>query len=150
MTQFIYNTSIYISTKQTSFFTIYRYYLKIYKISTIKPDNLYIAIQTEHLKFLYDKLKNELSFVRDQITKYYNIKRMKKPSFEKGGKVYLFYKNITTKRPNNKLNFKKFEPFIIVCKILEFNYELSLSKTMQIHFIFYISLFESILESAEI
>ncbi len=54
-------------------------------------------IKAEHFKFLYNKLKNKLSFVKDKMTKYYNIKKMKRPSFEKGGKVYLFYKNITIK-----------------------------------------------------
>ncbi len=102
----------------------------MYKISTIGLDNLYVAIKVEHLKFLYDRFKNELSFVKYRITKYYNIKRMKKPSFKKGGKVYLLYKNIIIKRLNDKLNFKKFGLFIIIYKISEFNYELLLSKTM--------------------
>ena len=62
----------------------------------------------------------------------------------------MFYKNITIKRLNDKLDFKKFGPFIIVCKILEYNYELSLSKTMKIYSIFYISLFESVLKLAKI
>ena len=55
---------------------------------------------------------------------------MKRPSFEKGDKVYLFYKNIIIKQLNDKLNFKKFRPFIIIRKILELNYKLSLSKTI--------------------
>jgi len=62
--------------------------------------------------------------------KYYNIKRMKRLSFEKGNKMYLFCKNIITKQPNDKLDFKKFGLFIIIYKILEFNYKLSLFKTM--------------------
>ncbi len=77
-------------------------------------NNLYIAIKVEYLKFLYDRLKNELSFVKNRITKYYNIKRIKRPSFEKRNKAYLFYKNIIIKRLNDKLDFKKFESFIIV------------------------------------
>ncbi len=55
---------------------------------------------------------------------------MKKPSFKKRGKVYLFYKNIIIKQSNDKLDFKKFEPFIIVYKISKFNYKLLLPKTM--------------------
>ncbi len=68
MIQFICNISIYIFIKQISFFTTYRYYLELYKISIIEPDNLYITIKAEHLKFLYNRLKNELSFVRNRIT----------------------------------------------------------------------------------
>ncbi len=150
MIQFIYNISIYIFIKQTLFFVTYRYYPEIYKTLTIRPDNLYVIIKVEHLKFLYNKLKNEFLFIKNRIVKYYNIKRMKKLSFKKKDKMYLFYKNIIIKRPNDKLNFKKFESFIIICKISEYNYKLSLFKTMQIHSIFYISLFEFILESTEI
>ena len=60
--------------------------------------------------------------------KYYNIKKMKRSSFEEGDKVYLLCKNITIKQPNDKLNFKKFKLFIIIRKILENNYKLSLPK----------------------
>ncbi len=96
----------------------------------IGPDNLYTTIKIEYFKFLYDKLKNELFFIKHRIAKYYNIKRIKGPSFEKEGKAYLLYKNITIKRSNDKLDFKKFRPFIIAYKILKYNYELSLPKTM--------------------
>src|SRR6266566_1448149 len=102
----------------------YRFHVIIYKISTIRLDNLYIIVKIKYFKFLYDRLKNELSFIKDRIVKYYNIKKMKGLSFEKGGKVYLLCKNIIIKRSNDKLNFKKFGRFIIIRKILKNNYEL--------------------------
>ncbi len=80
--------------KQTLFFTIYRYYPKMYKISTIGLDNLYTIIKAEYLKFLYNRLKNKLLFIRDRIAKYYNIKKIKGLSFEEKGKTYLLCKNI--------------------------------------------------------
>ncbi len=64
--------------------------------------------------------------------------------------MYLLRKNITIKRPNDKLDFKKLGPFIIIYKILEFNYKLSLLKTIYIHPIFYIFLFELILKLTKI
>jgi len=64
--------------------------------------------------------------------------------------MYLLYKNIIIKRPNDKLDFKKLRPFTIVRKILENNYKLLLSKTMQIHSIFYIFLFEFVSKPTEI
>ncbi len=122
----------------------------MYKIPTVGPNNSYAVIKVEHFKFLYNRFKNEFSFVRNRIAKYYNIKRMKGPSFEEEGKVYLFCKNIIIKRPNDKLDFKKFGLFTIIYKVLKFNYKLSLFKRMQIHFIFYVFLFESILELAKV
>ncbi|SRR6266566_2492100 len=41
-------------------------------------DNLYTIIKTKHFKFLYNRFKNEFSFVKNRITKYYNIKKIKK------------------------------------------------------------------------
>ena len=114
ITQFVYNISIHETIKQILFFINYKFYSTIYKIPTIELDNLYTTIKTKYLKFLYDKFKNKLLFIKNQMVKYYNIKRMKKPSFEKKIKIYLLYKNITIKQPNNKLNFKKFKPFIII------------------------------------
>ena len=91
-------------------------------------NNLYIIIKIKYFKFLYDKFKNELLFVKDRIITYYNIKRIKRLSLKKN--IYLLYKNIITKRSNNKLDFKKFEFFIIIYKILKYNYKLLLSKTI--------------------
>src|SRR6266699_5085736 len=130
MVQFVYNTSVYKATKQTPFFANHRFYPIIYKILTIRLDNLYVVIKIKHFKFLYNRFKNEFSFVKNQITKYYNIKKMKRLSFEKEGKVYLLYKNIIIKRLNNKLDFKKFRSFTIIQKILELNYKLLLFKTI--------------------
>src|SRR6266566_4576034 len=122
----------------------------MYKTLTIGLDNLYVVIKVEHLKFLYDKLKNEFSFVRDRMTKYYNIKRIKRLFFKEKDKIYLFRKNITIKRLSDKLNFKKFGPFIIIRKIFEFNYKLLLFKTIQIYFIFYVFLLEFISKLIEV
>ena len=83
------------------------------------------------------------------MAKYYNIRRMKGLSLKEEDKVYLLYRNITTKRPNDKLDFKKLGPFVISRKISENNYKLSLPKTIRIHFIFYISLLELALKSIQ-
>ena len=63
--------------------------------------------------------------------------------------MYFLYKNITTKRPNDKLDFKKLGLFVISKKISENNYKLSLPKTMCIHPIFHIFLLEPILKSVQ-
>ena len=69
----------------------------MYKTSIVGLNNLYIAIKAKYLKFLYDRFKNELSFVKDRVVKYYNIKRMKRLSFKERNKAYLLYKNIIIK-----------------------------------------------------
>src|SRR6266699_2422815 len=110
----------------------------MYKIPIVRLNNLYTIIKAKYLKFLYNKFKNKLLFIKNRMTKYYNIKKIKRLSFkkktkyiyyikiilQKKNKIYLFRKNIIIKRPNNKLNFKKFRFFIIIYKILKYNYKL--------------------------
>ena len=61
--------------------------------------------------------------------------------FKKGDKVYLLRKNIKTKRPSDKLNYKKLRLYNIRKIIRLVNYELALLKLIgKIHLVFYISL----------
>jgi hypothetical protein len=69
---------------------------------------------------------------------YANRKRLKKLILKKGNKVYLFYKNIKTKWPNNKLDYKKLSLFKIEKKLLDTNFRLLLPRKIRIYLIFYI------------
>ncbi len=54
--------------------------------------------------------------------------------------VYLITKNIKTKRPNQKLDFKYIKPYKIIKKISENNYKLKLLPKVKLYLIFYVSL----------
>lgn len=56
------------------------------------------------MKELHEKLKKKIEEFRDKISKYYNKNYKKKLNFKKGDKVYFDRKNITTKKPSDKLN----------------------------------------------
>jgi hypothetical protein len=73
---------------------------------------------------------------------YYNPKRMKGPSFKEGDMVYLATKNISTKRPSKKLDYKYIRPYRITQKILENNYKLDLPPKVKLHPTFYVALLE--------
>ena len=60
---------------------------------------------------LYILLKEELEFIQIRMKKYYNRNKLKGPRLERGDKVYLILRNLCTKRPNKKLDFKKIRPF---------------------------------------
>ena len=45
--------------------------------------------------------------------RYYDPKRSKGPTFKVGEKVYLTRRNIKTRRPSEKLDFKKTGPYRI-------------------------------------
>jgi diacylglycerol kinase len=57
----------------------------------------------------------------------------------------LIQRNIQTKQPSTKLDYKKLELFKIKRIIRLVNYELVLPKTMNIYLVFYISLLELVL-----
>ena len=61
---------------------------------------------------------------------------------EKGNKVYLLRKNIKTKRPNRKLDFKKLGLFEVLEKIEPVNFKLRLLLTSRLHPVFHVSLLE--------
>jgi hypothetical protein len=71
---------------------------------------------------------------------YYNQKHSVGPTLKEGDKVYLLRKNITIKRPSDKLDYKKLGPFKIAKIKSLVNYRLKLLKTIKIHPVFYVSL----------
>ena len=59
--------------------------------------------------------------------------------------VYLAIKNIIIKRPNKKLDYKYLGLYKITKRISENNYQLDLPLKVRIYLIFYISLFENVI-----
>ena len=84
------------------------------------------------------------------MSKYYNRRHQAAPNLKRGDKVYLLTKNIKSKRPNDKLDFKKIGPFKIIEKLEEVTYRLKLPTTTRINSTFYIALLEPALENATI
>lgn len=88
------------------------------------------------------ELQQEWIFLQNRMKYYADKKRLPAPILEEGNKVYLIRKNIKTRRPSDKLDWKKIGPFFIKRKLSDTNYELSLPEGMRIHPIFHISLLE--------
>lgn len=76
------------------------------------------------------------------MSKYANKRRIEGLTFKRGDIVYLIRRNNKTKRPSNKLDFKKLGLFKIEKQILITNYQLKLLLTIRIHLVFHISLLE--------
>jgi hypothetical protein len=140
--QLSYNTSVHESTKLTPAYANFGFTPDAYRTSR---DGLIIPkaiLTTEKLKNLHEEMKTELEFVRNQMKKYYDQKRMKGPSFQEGDMVLLATKNIKTKRQNKKLDYKYIGPYKILEKISENNYRLDLSPKVRLHPVFHVSLLE--------
>jgi hypothetical protein len=108
-------------------------------------DNQAASLQILDLKAFYEELAADLVFFIKKVVSYYNRYYNIKPIFKKRNKIYLIQRNIQTKQPSTKLDRKKLGLFKIKKIIKLVNYELVLSKTINIYLVFYISLLELVL-----
>jgi hypothetical protein len=88
------------------------------------------------------QLSNDITFLNVRMARYANQKRIEGPTFGEGDKVYLWRRNIKTRRPNSKLDFLKIGPYEVKAKKGPVNYELRLPSQMRIHPVFHVSLLE--------
>ena len=139
--QLTYNTTVTETTKVTPFFANYGYEADLRQGPDISMPRA--AVKADKMSSLHAMLKEELEFVRTRIKRFYDKNRLEGPRLEEGGKVYLISRNLRTKRPSRKLDFRKTGPFRVSKKISENNYTLVLPTTMRLRTnVFHISLLE--------
>ena len=104
-----------------------------------------IAI-VNNLHELREAIRKNMELAQNRMTKYYNrnvIASSKEPKFKEGDWVMVNAKNIKTKRPSKKLDYKLRGKFMIKCLVGINAYELELPPSAgNIHPVFHISLLE--------
>ena len=91
---------------------------------------------------LHQQLRSDIEFLNKRMAASANQKRVEGPTLKEGDRVYLWRRNIKTRRQNKKLDFLKLGPFKIKAVKGPVNYELYLPKKMRIHPVFHVSLLE--------
>ena len=99
---------------------------------------------SDRIKELHRNLQLDLQFLAQRAATYYNKNHRQEPTLKEGDKVHLLTRNIRTKRPSKKLDFKKYGPFKITKVISPVTYQLQLPKKFKNHNVFHISLLEPI------
>ena len=141
MVQLTYNTTVIETTKVTLFFVNYGYEADLRQGPDVSVPRA--VVKADKMSSLYAMLKEELGFVRIRMKRFYDKNKLEEPRLEEGGKVYLISRNLRTKRPSRKLDFRKAGPFRISKKISENNFILVLPTTMRLRTnVFHISLLE--------
>ena len=143
LAQFAYNTADSETTSVSPYFANHgfnpaAYHSALDHSSTSQEAN----VKADMLKTLHQELAEDIRFISQKSSLYYNRKRSMGPTLKKGDKVYLVRRNIRTKRPSDKLDHRKLGPFEIDEVIGPVNYKLKLPKTMNIHNVFHVSLLE--------
>ena len=94
------------------------------------------------MQSLHQQLKSDIQFLNKRMAINANKKRVEGPTLKEGDRVYLWRRNIKTKRASKKLDVLKLGPFKIKAVKGAVNYELYLPKKMRIHPVFHVFLLE--------
>ncbi len=89
------------------------------------------------------KIYNNISRIQEKSVKYQNKKRKTVSQLKERDKIYLFTKNLRTKKLNKKLNYIKVGLFFVKKTKKSVNYKLDLLKNIKIFSVFYILLLKS-------
>jgi hypothetical protein len=73
--------------------------------------------------------------------------RKQNPNISVGDKVWLLRRNLKSRRPSDKLDYRRLGPFRVSKQVNEIAYRLDLPSSMKIHPVFHVSLLESYKES---
>ncbi len=139
--QYAYNSAYNKRVKMSPFEANYGFGLTMIFTKLVRRTSETAVKNAESMVMLQQNLRDDIDFIHAR-TAAYNKKRSEGPTFKGGDKVYLLTKNIQTKRPSKKLDWKKVRPFRIRKVKRPVNYELYLPKTMKIHPVFHISMLE--------
>ena len=139
--QWAYNSATIEATSKTPFEANYGYNPTM-RMAPTTVNVEQSAKTAQKLHDLHGELQKELTFLNNRMKHYADKKRLKGPALKEGDKVYVARRNIKTKRPSDKLDWKKIGPFKIDKKLSDYNYRLQLPKNTRLHPVFHVSLLE--------
>ncbi len=138
MAQLALNAKVSNTTKVTSFFVNYDKEFNLFKE---ERKHLLAQLVIERIATL-KRVRDNISKMHERLTKYQNKKRKTTPQLKEGDKVYLFTKNLKTRKSSKKLDHVKVKSFLVKKAKGSINYELDLSKDAKVFLVFHISLLE--------
>jgi len=146
--EFCYNNTVHTATKQTPFFAAYHQHpennFKNLWNNATESNNPEAVKTVEDLDTMREAMRENMKAAQTRMAKYYNQKvANKEPQFKVGDWVMVNAKNIKTKRPSKKLDYKLRGKFEIekLCGTNAYRVKLPLLSG-KIHPVFHVSLLE--------
>ena len=111
--EFAYNNTLHASTQQTPFFANYGYHPKLDLWNSVANNNPAAEDFAKQLSELQAMLRLQLQTAQESYKASADKFRNEAPTFKIGDKVWLLRRNIKTKRPCDKLDYRRLGPFVI-------------------------------------
>ena len=147
LAEFMYNNTISSGIGNiTPFFANYGFHPRFdFEINaSTSPPRRQDVLNIQHsLSRLEEYLRNEMKLAQATYAEYADRKRAPPPLYKEGDYVWLMRKNIKTKRPSSKLDYKKIGKYKIIQRVGTHAYKLELPPSMnRLHPVFHTSLLE--------
>jgi hypothetical protein len=147
LAEFAYNNTLHASTQQTPFFANYGYHPKLDLLNPVANNNPAAESFARQLSELQATMRLQLQTAQESYKAFADKLRNEAPTFKIGDRVWLLRRNIKTKRPCDKLDYRRLGPFVIEKQINPVAYRLHLPASMKVHPVFHVSLLEPYRES---
>lgn len=145
--EYSYNNSVTSATGCSPFYANYGYHPRTQWPKEGEVQNPTSLNYAHWLKSIHEGVTKSLEATRERMGKYYDKRHGEAPQFKKGDLVMLDGRNIKTKKPSKKLDFKLLGPFRVERAISGHAgsvtaCQLSLPQSWKIHPVFHVSLLE--------
>jgi transposase InsO family protein len=146
-----YNDTVQESTKTTPFKAAFGDDMKprpYEDTQNMRSYNAAARSRAQEILGVRSRLEAAMKAAQDSQAKYYNAKRSIGPQFQPGDAAWLDIKNVKTKRPSKKLDYKLIKVTILE-KLGPITYRVRLPDTLHIHDVFHVSLLRPLQESSD-
>ena len=147
LAEFAYNNTLQGSTQQTPFFANYGHHPRFDQLHLNVSENPAATDLATRLSDIQEQMKQSLLEAQRHQKTNADKSRKEHPDISVGDKVWLLRRNLRTRRPSDKLDYRRLGPFPVVKQINKVAYRLELPASMKIHPVFHVSLLEPYKES---
>jgi hypothetical protein len=143
LAEFAYNNATHASTGISPFKANYGFDFNLSPVINTEDSVPAVGDRLSKLVSMHAKLREVAVKSQSVMKRNADKRRMVPPSFAVGDSVWLITKNLTSKRPNGSLDYKRIGPYKILEQVNELSFKLELPRALsQIHDVFHVDLLE--------
>jgi transposase InsO family protein len=143
LAEFAYNNASHASIGISPFKANYGFDFTLSPVINTEDSVPAVGARLNSLMSMHEKLREAARKSQIVMKKNADKRRMVPPSFAIGDLVWLITKNLTSKRPNGSLDYKRIGPYKILERVNELSFKLELPQALsQMHDVFHVDLLE--------